>query len=294
MKEIHHVPVLVDQVLRLLDLGPGMTVADLTVGTGGHAQVLAEKIGEGGLLYAVDQDEEALRIAEERLRNAPCRVVFIHANFRHLRTFIPERALDACLADLGLSSLQVDSPGRGFSFRHEGPLDMRMDPASSGWTAADAVNRLPEERLAEILRTYGEEPFARRIAREIVARRSKKPLTTTGDLVDAVWAAMPPGRRRRHPARRTFQALRIFVNDELAALEEMLSVLPRCLKPGGRCAVISFHSLEDRIVKRTFAHPPWSPLTKKPIVPSAHEVERNPRARPAKLRAAVLGRFEGE
>jgi 16S rRNA (cytosine1402-N4)-methyltransferase len=290
-----HTPVLLAAAIDVLGLRPGMRVADLTVGYGGHAEAIARRIGPEGVLYAFDQDETALDEARRRLEGVGCRVVFLHANFRHVARHLGPQELDAALADLGVASPQVDDPRRGFSFRATGPLDMRMDPSSQTLTAYEVVNTFPEARIAAILREYGEEPFARRIARRIVERRQVRPIATTSDLVDAVVAAVPEGRRRRHPARRTFQALRIYVNDELGALQEMLDRMPGVLVVGGRLAVISFHSLEDRLVKRAFRRPEWEPLTPKPVLPSREEVAANPRARPAKLRAArLLGPGEEE
>lgn len=297
MSPFAHTPVLVEEVLALMELGPGMTVADVTVGAGGHAAAIATVIGPTGRLIAVDRDPEALAAARRTLAAVPCAVEFHHGDFASLAEWVPPATLDGALADLGVSSPQVDRPERGFSYREDGPLDMRMDPTSGGPTAADVVNRMSEAELTDILRRYGEERYARRIARHIVAARSRRPIETTIELAEVVKHAIPAPARRSgpHPARRTFQALRIYVNGELESLERLLDALAVCLRPGGRAAVISFHSLEDRIVKRRFRMPPWQAITRRPVTPSAAEVAVNPRARSAKLRVArVLARAEGE
>jgi 16S rRNA (cytosine1402-N4)-methyltransferase len=285
-----HEPVLLEEVMAVLALEEGMRVADLTVGGGGHAQVMARTIGRHGHLYAFDRDPEALAAARQTLAAAPCPVTFVHASFSELPAYIPDGSLDAALVDLGVSSPQLDRPERGFSYQHDGPLDMRMDPTASGPTAADVVNGFSEAALADVLFRYGEERMARRIARRIVQERQVDPIVTTARLAEVVRSAIPAARRRTgpHPARRTFQALRIFVNRELDELEQLLTVLPRALRPGGRAAVISFHSLEDRIVKQHFRVRPWQPLLRKPVMASAEECSRNPRARSAKLRAAIV------
>lgn len=299
-----HVPVLVDEVLAHLDPRPGAVIVDATVGEGGHAEAILQRIAPAGRLIGLDRDPDALARAEERLRRFGRNVTLRHANFADLDDILDAlgvKAVDGILFDLGLSARQLLDPERGFSFDHPGPLDMRVD-RSQVTTAADLVNSLPERDLADLLARYGEERAARRIAREIVARR---PLRTTVDLVRAVEAAVGGRRTRIHPATRTFQALRIATNGELAALERALPQAIRRLRPGGRLCVISFHSLEDRIVKGALARhsrgcvcPPEVPecrcggtklvriLTKKPVVPSPEEVRRNPRARSARLRAA--------
>jgi len=261
---------------------------DATVGTGGHAEAILERILPGGRLVGLDRDPEALAVARRRLERFGEAVQLVQANFADLHYVL--RALgiarvQGVLMDLGVSGLQLAAPHRGFSFRLAGPLDMRMDPASPV-TAADLVNRLSEKELAELLRRYGEEPFAPRIAREIVRRR---PLSTTQELREAILRAVP---RRAWPRRvdvatRTFQALRIAVNRELEALEQALPQAAEVLDPGGRLVVISFHSLEDRIVKHTLRRAKsLRVLTPKPIRPSPEEVRRNPHARSARLRAA--------
>ena len=286
-----HEPVLLDEVLSLLSPGPGVLICDATCGTGGHAEAI---LARGAELVGLDKDREALEIARGRLARFGARVRLLHADFRELRAALARlgiKEVQGVLFDLGVSSLQLDSPARGFSFREEAPLDMRMDP-SQPLTAAELVNRLPEPELARILWEYGEERYARRIAREIVRARDKAPIHTTTELARLVAHCYPPGRHRIHPATRTFQALRIAVNDELAALKEGLAQAVELLSPGGVVCVISFHSLEDRIVKHFFRARAKAGrlalLTKKPLRPSPEEVARNPRARSAKLRAAQV------
>ncbi|HQM38393.1 MAG TPA: 16S rRNA (cytosine(1402)-N(4))-methyltransferase RsmH [Candidatus Bipolaricaulis anaerobius] len=279
-----HEPVLVAEVVRFLAPAPAALIVDATVGTGGHAEAL---LARGARVIGIDQDPAALDRARERLRPYTDRVQLLPGNFRDLPALVPPvPRVDGVLFDLGASSLQFDSPERGFSFLAAGPLDMRMDPTAPV-TAADLVNRLPEAELARILWEYGEERYARRIARAIVQQR---PLRTTTELARLVACLYPPGRHRIHPATRTFQALRIAVNDELGALEAGLAGAVRLLAPGGVLCVISFHSLEDRIVKHFLRREALTGrlevLTKKPLRPEEDEVSRNPRARSAKLRAA--------
>lgn len=283
-----HTPVLLSETLRWLDPGPGGVYVDATVGSGGHAEAILERIGPSGLLIGLDRDPEAIAFAQDRLARFGEAVRLVRANFATLRATLQGLGVarvDGVLMDLGVSSLQLARPERGFSFSLTGPLDMRMDPAIPT-TAADLVNRLPEHALAEILARYGEEPFARRIAREIVRSR---PLRTTEELREAVARAVP---RRAWPRRidvatRTFQALRIAVNQELEALEQALPQAVDVLVPGGRLVVIAFHSLEDRIVKQFLRRTERVRiLTPKPVRPSPEEVRQNPRARSARLRAA--------
>jgi len=271
--------------------------------------LLLERAGPEARLIAIDQDPNALAAAKQTLGDKAAQVVFIHSNFLHIERIVTElqcEPVDGILFDLGVSSPQLDAAERGFSYRHDAPLDMRMDP-SSPVTAADLLATLTEEELAKILLEYGEERWARRIARFIVEERRRSPIMTTGHLVDVIKAAIPKGARSAgpHPARKTFQALRIAVNRELEVLERALVDAIKLLRPRGRIAVISFHSLEDRIVKQTFARlaagctcPPELPvcicgkqaelriLTRKPIVPTEREIADNPRARSAKLRVA--------
>lgn len=301
---------MVDRVAALLADAPAGTVVDCTVGGGGHAAaVLAARASRGrttSRLLAIDRDPDALVEAEVRLADAPAPVELVHARFDALGRVLDERGIGrvaGVLFDLGLSSLHVDRPERGFSYRHEGPLDMRMDP-TRGPTAADLVNTLDRRALAHLIRRYGEERFADRVAAAIVRRR---PLRTTTELAEVVRAAIPAATRRHgpHPATRTFQALRIAVNDELTALEAALPDALDRLLPGGIVVVLAYHSLEDRLVKRAFADaaadcvcPPGLPvcacgrsptvelLTRRPERPDPPEVAANPRARSARLRAA--------
>jgi 16S rRNA (cytosine1402-N4)-methyltransferase len=281
-----HEPVLLGEVLAFLAPAPGKVIVDATVGTGGHAEALLQR---GATVVGIDQDPQSLAIAQERLRAFGDRFRPIRGNFRRLRQILGDLGLarvDGVLFDLGLSSWQLAQSPRGFSFREDGPLDMRMDP-DAPTTAADLVNRLSERELGRILREYGEERYAGRIARAIVRSR---PLKTTGELARLVAGCYPPGRHRLHPATRTFQALRIAVNDELSALQEALPQAAEVLAPGGVLCVIAFQSLEDRIVKLFLRQEARAGrvrlLGKKPVRPTAAEVARNPRARSARLRAA--------
>jgi 16S rRNA (cytosine1402-N4)-methyltransferase len=289
-----HVTVLSEPVLAALRPhgGAGFRALDCTVGAGGHSFDLLERSAPDGQLVGLDADPAALEVAANRLALFGDRCLLLNRNFGELGD-LDIAPVDAIVFDLGLSSMQLESSGRGFSFRQDEPLDMRFDPSASGTpTAADLLNSLPEGELERLLHDYGEEPRARRVARSIVYRRVARPLTRTSDLVAAVIAALGPARGRIHPATRTFQAMRIAVNDELRTLEIGLEVAIQLLAPGGRMAVISFHSLEDRIVKWRFRHwaeagnPKLTILTRKPLVPDAAEMRRNPRARSAKLRVA--------
>ena len=288
-----HRPVMAYEVMDLIDPRAGKTIVDGTVGTAGHSMMMIPRVLFGGSLIAMDQDPIALEAARKRLIEFVPRVTFVHDNFRHLPAVLARLGLsgvDGVLLDLGMSSVQVDSGDRGFSFSHDGPLDMRMNPHGPR-TAADLVNSATADELSTILSTLGEERFARRIARAIVDERRKQPLSTTAQLVQLVVRALPGWARhgRRHAATQTFQALRLAVNDELGALTECLAALPLCLNPGGRAVILSYHSLEDRLVKRAFAHGVeqgiWESLTPKPLRPHFLEVEHNPRARSAMLRA---------
>ncbi len=284
-----HVPVLLGPVLDNLDLQAGLVVVDGTVGAGGHARHILERIQPGGRLIGLDRDPMMLAHAWQALTQPD--VQLVHASYAELGRALEGLGLafvDRVLVDLGLSSDQLADAGRGFSFDADGPLDMRFD-MSHGPTAADLINRSPEAELARILYEYGEERHSRRIARRIVAQR---PIRTAAALADLVRRAVPPqrGRQRIHPATRVFQALRIAVNDELGALQTLLhDELPRVLRPGGRAVVISFHSLEDRLVKQAFRdRDRWENLTRKPVVADEAELRANPRSRSAKLRAAVI------
>jgi 16S rRNA (cytosine1402-N4)-methyltransferase len=283
-----HVPVLPQEVLHGLDPQPGQVFVDATVGGGGHTRLLAERVGPGGRVVGLDQDPTMLEPARGRLDGLP--VTLVHANFDQLPAVLAElgiSAVDGVLADLGVCSDQLDAAGRGLSFQQDGPLDMRLDP-TGGETAADLLRWVNERDLADLIYRYGEERFSRRIARRVVEARQTAPVTTTAQLAELVRRCVPRPRDRHaiDPATRVFQALRIAVNDELGALERFLAALPRCLKPGGRAAVISFHSLEDRRVKQAFRQPPWEALTRKPVQAGDEEVAANPRARSAKLRVA--------
>lgn len=291
-----HIPVLAEEVVRGLGCRPGGRYVDCTVGYGGHAALILERSAPDGVLIGMDQDEAALHAAGERLRPYAGRVRLIQGNFQELKQQL--RALgvaevDGVMFDLGVSSAQLDEPARGFSFLADGPLDMRMDLRAS-LTAATLVNELPEQELADVIYRYGEERYSRRIARAIVRARATQPLARTLELADVVRGSVPPSYRhgRIHCATRTFQALRIAVNRELDVLKGALRDAVEVLTPGGRLCVISFHSLEDRIVKQTFRSlsrgdaPCLSLLTKKPLVASEDERAANPRARSAKLRIA--------
>jgi 16S rRNA (cytosine1402-N4)-methyltransferase len=285
-----HVSVLPAEVLQALEPAPGQTLVDATVGAGGHARLLAERVAPGGRVIGLDQDPAMLELARPQLAGLP--VTLVHANFDQLRAVLDElgiAAVDGVLADLGFSSDQVEAAERGFSFQAQGPLDMRMDP-TQGEPASALLRRLNERDLADLIYQYGEERFSRRIARKIVEVRRRTPLETTAQLAQLVRSCVPRPRGRRlaiDPATRTFQALRIAVNDELGALDRLLAALPRCVKMGGRAVLISFHSLEDRRVKQAFrVRSVWEALTAKPVQATEEEVRGNPRARAAKLRAA--------
>jgi 16S rRNA (cytosine1402-N4)-methyltransferase len=288
-----HVPVLAAEVLELLSPQPGEVFVDATVGAGGHARLIASRLLPGGRLIALDCDPEMLALARPRLEGLP--VTLVHSGFDRVRDVLAEAGIDqvdGLLADLGFCSDQMESASRGFSFSQEGPLDMRLD-TTTGETAADLLRRLNERDLADLFWEYGEERFSRRIARRIVEERRTAPLETTTQLAQLVRRCVPrprSGGRRRlpiDPATRVFQALRIAVNDELGSLDRLLALLPVCLRPGGRAAIISFHSLEDRRVKQAFRQREvWQELTRKPVTAGDEEVRGNPRARSAKLRVA--------
>ena len=304
--EFRHVPVLFDEVMTALDIKENGIYIDGTVGGGGHSSGICERLGEGGTLIAVDRDEEALKAASSRLEGYKCQKRFVHANYSDVDA-IAEAAggsVQGILLDLGVSSYQLDNPERGFSYMHDAPLDMRMDE-SDRLTAYDVVNGYSEKDLARIIRDYGEERWAARIAQFIAKERKEAAIDSTARLTEIIKAAIPASARRSgpHPAKRTFQAIRIEVNDELGHLREAVERLPDLLGSGGRIAIITFHSLEDRIVKTEFERrldpctcPPEFPVcvcgkvadvkrvTRKPIIPTDEETESNPRARSAKLR----------
>jgi len=283
-----HVPVLLKEAIDFLAVKRGGTVIDATEGLAGHSFEIAKRLGAPGHLIGLDKDLAALAIAQKKLifEDAP-EITLIHASFAELGQRFPSPIADGLLADIGVSSLQFDDAARGFSFQADGPLDMRMN-TQSGQTAEQVVNQLDEVTLANLIYEFGEERRSRRIARAIVRSR---PIRTTAQLAEIVSAAARPMKHERiHPATLTFQALRIFVNRELDDLKDLLQAAPQILKPGGRLVVISFHSLEDRIVKDSLrdgvrlGH--YKLLTKKPVTPGEEEIDRNPRARSAKLRAA--------
>lgn len=312
-EEYRHVPVMLQEVLNALDPHKGDIVCDCTLGGAGHTVALAQRIAPDGLSIGIDQDDMALTAATERFeREVPDgNHLFLKGNFGELDDLLVEAEIDGVdcfLFDLGVSSPQLDIAERGFSYNEDAPLDMRMSPDVCTTTAAEVINTYNETDLIRILRTYGDERHASRIAREIVRRRAKQPIQTTFELVDVVKAAIPAADRRHghHPARKTFQALRIEVNHELEVLERGLRAAVRWLNPGGRICVISYHSLEDRIVKHVFSElsrgctcPPDFPVcvcgnvpalrvkTKKPLVASDEEVRSNPRARSAKTRVVI-------
>jgi 16S rRNA (cytosine1402-N4)-methyltransferase len=286
-----HEPVMVAEVLEHLAPSRGGLFVDCTVGLGGHARAL---LGHGASrLIGLDRDPAALTLARATLAEYEGRVELVHGDYRTLPDVLATRGIagvDGVLADLGVSSMQLDEPGRGFSFRRDDPLDMRMD-TSRGATAAEAIAEADEQTLADVIYEFGEERHARRVARSIVAARREAPIDTTGRLADVVRRAVPrKGYVRIDPATRTFQAIRIWVNRELEGLDAFLAEAARALNPGGRLAIITFHSLEDRVVKHTLralaADGRIVIRTKRPVVPAEAEVARNPRARSAKLRAA--------
>jgi 16S rRNA (cytosine1402-N4)-methyltransferase len=293
-----HVPVLLNEALSFLAPVAGGVYCDATVGLGGHATAILERSSPDGRLIGIDRDQDALDVARTRLAPFAARASLVHARFGSIRTVLENAGLlplDGCLVDLGVSSVQLDRAERGFSFRHSGPLDMRMDQ-SSGETAADFLRRADEEDIQRILRDLGQERFARKIARAIVEARDKENLSTTGALAGLIARVVPRRERNKDPATRSFQALRIALNDELGEIERFLADAPACLRPGGRLVVISFHSLEDRMVKRRFRalsgrdgdaspEPRLRILTKHVVTASDEECARNPRARSAKLRA---------
>jgi 16S rRNA (cytosine1402-N4)-methyltransferase len=304
--DAEHVPVMVKEVLDLLECKPGGIYVDGTVGLGGHSQAILEKIQPGGMLIGLDRDKESLKKAQIRLKPFADSCRLFHDNFKNLPLILNNQAksVDGILLDLGVSSYQLLSPERGFSFQSDVMLDMRMDRTQQ-WTAADLVNNMPESELADLIYGYGEERFSRRIAQAIVQERQKAPITRCSQLAAIISRSFRVrGHQAIHPATRTFQALRIAVNEELEGLEALLSEAFNFLKPGGRIAVIAFHSLEDRIVKRTFRKlagqciceaPPElcvcprqavaRLITSRPITPGADELTANMRARSARMRS---------
>jgi len=306
--DFHHVSVLLEETIAALITNPSGIYVDCTLGGSGHAQQVVKQLNSAGWFVGIDQDAAAIQTGHERLAHASCRVSIVHDNFRNLSRILEEltiTSVDGIVFDLGVSSHQLDIADRGFSYMNDAPLDMRMNTASN-FSAFDVVNTYTEEELARIIQEYGEERWAKRIAKFIVDVRSSRAIQTTGELVEVIKKAIPAAARRDgpHPAKRTFQAIRIEVNNELEILRDTFVAAVNRLKPGGRLCVITFHSLEDRIAKQTLQHlakacicPPHLPicvcehkaqikLLGKPIVPSAEEIDLNPRARSAKLRVA--------
>lgn len=302
-----HEPVMLEEVLEYLAPENGKVIVDGTLGAGGHAAGILERIGPRGRLIGIDRDPQAHAVARKRLEPlGRAQVSYRRENFRDLRSVLDDEGIDkvdGILLDLGVSSMQLDDADRGFSFRQDGPLDMRMNP-ESGLSAAEIVNEYGEEEISRILYRYGDERWARRIAHFIIEARKRGPVRTTTELSGIVEAAVPVSARRgrKHPARKSFQALRIAVNNELDDLKEGIATGIECLAPSGRMVVLTYHSHEDRLVKRTFyslaresGYPPGDPLfieptlellTRRPARPTVEETERNPRSRSAKLRAA--------
>ena len=313
-KDYGHKPVLLEECLQALAIRPDGCYLDGTLGRAGHSLAILRRLTTGRLV-GIDRDMAAIGAARERLADFQDRVTLVHGNFRDLGRILRETGtgpLDGMLFDLGVSSPQLDEARRGFSYMQDAPLDMRMDE-SEALSAADIVNTWSQEELRRVLYEYGEERYAPRIAQAIVRRRGDRPIETTGELVEVIRSAMPAAalREKQHPAKRSFQALRIAVNGELEALPPMLAAAVDGLKPGGRLAVITFHSLEDRIVKQTLRElatgctcPPQFPvcvcgkkprlklITRKPVTPGPEELAENPRARSAKLRVAERTEFE--
>jgi 16S rRNA (cytosine1402-N4)-methyltransferase len=304
-----HVSVLLGETIENLNIKANGIYVDGTLGGGGHSSQICESLGSEGILIGIDQDQDALHAAKKRLEKYENKKIFVHNNFSNIKNVLSElnmNGVDGLVLDLGVSSYQLDESSRGFSYMQDAPLDMRMD-RTKNFTASDIVNGYSEEELTRIIKIYGEERWAKRIAQFIVKERSEKSIDTTGKLVEIIKKAIPAAARRDgpHPAKRTFQAIRIEVNNELGIIEQTIRDISERLNPGGRICIITFHSLEDRIVKNTFKDlstackcPPELPIcqcggkavlkriTKKPIVPSDKELELNPRSRSAKLRVA--------
>ena len=305
--EFRHVSVLYEPVLELLNVKPDGIYVDGTLGGGGHAAGVCERLSEEGVFLGIDRDKDALAAAQERLAPYPCKKIFVQSNYEDVKQVLWEQGIlqaDGALLDLGVSSFQLDNPQRGFSYMHDAPLDMRMN-ADDSLTAETVVNEYSQQQLAKIIKEYGEEQWAARIAQFIAEARKEKRITTTSELVGVIKQAVPAAARRDgpHPAKRTFQAIRIEVNDELGQLSRAVESFIDILAPGGRLAIISFHSLEDRIVKEAFQKrlnpctcPPDFPVcvcgkkpdirkvTGKPVEAGAEELAENPRSRSAKLR----------
>ena len=308
--EFKHIPVLFHEIMDIMAPQPGEVFVDCTLGGGGHSRGFLERMGDDGRLIGIDQDTNALQAAGANLAEFGDRVTYVHSNYNNLdeilNTYAPD-GVDGILFDIGVSSHQLDEKDRGFSYMQDAPLDMRMNQ-SQNFSAWDVVNTYSEEELHRIIIEYGEERWAKRVAQFIVEFRKEKPVETTGELVDIIKRAIPKGAREEgsHPAKRTFQAIRIEVNDELGVLTRTISVAAKHLKKGGRLGIISFHSLEDRIVKEQFRYlasdcicPPELPfcqcdkvsevkiLTRKPVTATKEELEANSRSKSAKFRAVV-------
>lgn len=305
--EFRHTPVLLDQCIENLNIRPDGIYVDGTLGGGGHSFHICERLSEQGVLIGIDRDRDALEAAEKRLREFSCRKYFVQSNYADIRTVLAEKGIekiDGALLDIGVSSFQLDNAERGFSYMQDAPLDMRMN-REDDLTAYDVVNSYDRDELTRIIREYGEERWASRIAAFIVRARAEKPVESTSELVELIKEAIPARARRSgpHPAKRTFQAIRIEVNDELGELSRAVDEYLDVMNPGGRLCIITFHSLEDRIVKQKLQKradpctcPPEFPVcvcgkkadirkvTRKPIVAEASELDLNPRARSAKLR----------
>lgn len=304
----HHITVLLKETVDGVVQNPHGIYVDMTLGGGGHSYEIASRLAPDGGLIGIDRDADALQAARQRLDKVHCRIHLVQRNYIEINEVINElgfAGVDGIVCDLGVSSYQLDTEERGFSYQHDAPLDMRMDQRQA-LTAATVVNTYSAKELAQVIREYGEERFANRIAQRIVAQREDHPLTTTGELVEVIKAAIPAAKRRTgpHPAKRTFQAIRIEVNGELRDLETAVRNAVKALKPGGKIGIISFHSLEDRIIKHTFRDlardcicPPELPVCQcghqatlrnvsKAIRPTEQELEDNPRARSAILRVA--------
>jgi 16S rRNA (cytosine1402-N4)-methyltransferase len=291
-KSYLHNPVLTKEVISFLNPGPGQIIVDATIGGGGHSEQILQKIIPGGMLIGIDRDEETLRLASERLKPFEGSFKLINKNFKYLKEVLKDigvEKVNGIIFDLGISSIQMEARQRGFSIKSDGPLDMRMD-RNQALTAKDLVNRLSEIEISDTIRDFGEERFYRRIAKRIVEERRKKEISTTTELTEVILKGIPyrHNKYKIHPATRTFQAFRIRVNDELGSINQALSESPDVLLEGARVCVISFHSLEDRIVKNRFkefkAAGIFNILTKKPLTADANEVIANSRSRSAKLR----------
>lgn len=287
--KIYHTPVLINEVINLLDIKKEDIVMDCTAGEGGHSEKILSLISKFGHLYCIDRDKETLDTAKKRLSSIKTNFTLIHGNFSDILNITKEHNIirvNKIIVDLGISSLQIGIEERGFSFKREGPLDMRMD-REERTTALEIINSFPEDEIADIIYKYGEERFSRRIAKKIVIYRKSKTIETTTELAEIITKAYPHKWQKIHPATRTFQALRIEVNKELENLEKFLESFPQILAKNGRIAIISYHSLEDRLIKTHFRESKeLHILNKKVIKPTPEEIFRNPRSRSAKLRGA--------